>query len=734
MAFKDEIKPASVKAGVYGFLSEATGSIIAGMKEPLEVFRSTNQQDLVEGKVNLYYVFQPYIEHPFKTMLNGMSTDLFWNIQPICVGIAAAAATWHMIDKMTKDKLEDAAEHGAHGTSRWAKLDEILKSNDITNEAEDAHMILGMQSKFFNRRNTVFYLSNESRRNRHVAIIGGSGAGKSRGFMIPNILHINDASLVVTDPKGELYEATSEAKRKQGYKVRLINFKELAQSDRYNPLDYIHEDIDAKLVADAIISNSSLGAKREMTFWDKAELSLLSCFLIYAKEELPEPQKSMASVFELVTSETNYIHYLFRSLPDGSIAKRAYKQAMSKLKGKTEGDVFQTLSATLDLWKYDTVNKFTYTSDFNFADLAKEKTILYVILPVADKNMRPLIGTFFSQMLQELYRVADHNFNKLPVPVELLLEEFNNIGKIPNFEEIQSTSRGYGIGIKMVIQSVEQLKDRWGDKVASELLTNCDTTLYLGSNDKDGNKYFSDLLGPTTKKVSTRSKSKNDKGTSSGENYTYIGRPLQTPDELRRMKDHEAILFIKGNFPIKLKKAWYDKLPAINEQVGEEVSRFDYAIADRSHYDVFVPEDRIRKLVELNDGNPLDIAQFTAHRSLIIDTNDPAYHLEKAAEEKAEKIKQQEAKKALKEEKAKNKETKKSKPDAEPTKENDLPPIQEPAFNFTDADAPPEDIGEILPHHEADPFPSEHLLEEKPVKKKKKRETIPADADEMDNI
>lgn len=728
MGIRQELKPATIRAAFISALAEVPVGFAAGLKEPLDKMKGS--YDAFNGKmtVNVSDVFHPYLAHPFHTALEGIS----WNTQPICLAAGLGAFIFHLYQNRKTEKPEHVAEFGALGSAKFADKDEVYKENDITNDPELGNMVL---AKF---QNKLIYLSERSFKNGNVAIIGGSGAGKSKSIMIPNIVHITDRSLIVTDPKGELYEETAATKKAQGYRVLLVNYKELLHSLRYNVLDYIRTDIDAKGVAEAIISNSSLGNKRDMNFWDKAEISLLQALILYVKQHLPKEHQHMGSVFELLISEKEYLHYMFLSLPRHDIARRAYQQSMSNLRGKTEGDVFQTLSASLDLWKFHEVCEFTEKSDFNFEDIGKEKTILYVIMPIIDKNMLPVIGCFFTQLFDALYYLADHHNNKLPVPVDFFFEEFNNIGKISNFNTIQSTCRGLGIGIKMIIQSIDQLNDRWGKEKASELLGNCDITFYLGGNDRAANKYFSELIGKTTMKINTITKSTGKQGTSTSSSYNYVSRQLREPDELRKIPHDDAILFIKGKDPIEIQKAWYDQIPEISDQMLGVVNRFDFKIPDRGDYTVFYPEDYIKDIVmNENDGKPLDIAKFKPQKAYIINTNDPEYHLKLAAEEKAEKLKKSKQKLDQAEEKL-NKKSRKANKNAAVDSTSNPEPVENYAFPLTDADAPPEmpDDPNAFPMIEPpmveqttveQPLLKSAILPKKPRTRKKKA-TVPEDS------
>lgn len=571
---KERLKESAAVSGLLGAGASYTSGAI-----------TNNIQHFIE------YRFQQFkdaaysdLMHPIQNISTALSNDLFLQTQPFII-----LGSFLLFGKMmlNKDKkYEDASKYGAHGTSRWANKEEIFDPKDINTKLFNEGTILSTYNK------KPILLKDESWKNKNIMIIGGSGAGKSASFVIPNILNTLEKSIVVTDPKGELYEKTSEIKRKQGYKVHLVNFKELNISDRYNPFDYIREETDALRVAKAIIMNSG-GTDKKMKgdFWDKAETALLSSFMLFVKYTRPEEEHHFGSVFNLATQSYKTIHQTFHKLPKDHIAFRAYQQAIEKLDDKVRANVFISLLVSLDLWKYQKVCDFTAKSDFMLSDVGKEKSIIYVILPIAEEEFRPLISTFFTQLFTELYSLADHHFNKLPVKVKMILDEFNNIGKIPNFEERLSTTRSYGIEVFPIIQSMGQMKARWGQDSTDEIIDNCDTILYLGSNSLSSKEYFSKLLGKTTVKIQSESKSKNTNGSGSSESFSMTSRSLLTPDELGRIGDSESIIFMKGKYPMKVQKAWFNEIKPLNSLMGDQVSRHDYPAANRGEYIAFVPKE-----------------------------------------------------------------------------------------------------------------------------------------------
>lgn len=521
-----------------------------------------------------------YLINPIHLVSTAIHSTIFIKAQPLFIGIFAFL-TIKKLWGSRKHKVEDASAYGSGGTSRFAKASEIFRDIEITNNLDIDGTLLAMY------KGKPIILKDNADLNQHVAIIGGSGSGKSVSYVMPNVLNIKNKSIVVIDPKGILYEKTSAIKLKDGYVVRLINFAEPNISDRYNPLDYIHKETDALDIAQTLLANSG-EVKRD--FWDKAEESLLSAFILYVKYVLPPEYQNFGSVFNLITSDYETIETAFMQLEKNHIARRAYLQSMSKLKDKTRDGVFSSLSVSVDLWKYDEVRNLTYTSDFNLSDVVNKKTILYIVMPIKDKRFRPIVSTFLDQLLSEFYQVANKNKGKLPVPVRCIFDEFNNVGKLNSYEETISTVREMGCSISMVIQSIGQLERRYGRLEAEEILANCDTILFLGTNSLSSCEYFSKLLGDTTVRVASESKNISDRGGSEGRSFSTITRPLRKPDELRRMESEAAYVFIRGKYPFYVNKARYYKIKEFDGLKEHEVSRFDYPFQERGEYKEYIPE------------------------------------------------------------------------------------------------------------------------------------------------
>jgi type IV secretion system protein VirD4 len=485
-----------------------------------------------------------------------------------------------------KHKVEKASDYGAFGTSEFIKLKDIESDiKDFALDLNTAGTIIGMiNGKPVIHRETSY-------KNRNVLVFGASGTQKSKSYIIPNILNTDSDSIIVTDPKGELYETTSEIKRKQGYSVHLMNFDitENETSDKYNSLDYIISDIDAAELGNTLVINANGLPANGDSFWINSEAGVIATLALYAKHFLPKEQQHLGSVYNILVSTPKALHHLFKDIPDNHIVKRSYNGCIGNKEEKMRAQIMGGASSAIDLWKYDETRNLTYTSDFNLMDLGKKKMIIYVKMPVGKKYSRPLIATFFNQLFEQLYKLAESNHGTLPNPVRMLLDEFANIGQIPMFEERLSTTRSLGIYVTPVLQSIEQLRNRYGREKASEIMDNCDTHLFLGTNDKDAQKHFSEKLGMTTIRIQGESESKNERGQSSGESKNYVQRPLMTADEINRLPDDKSLVFMRTKQPMMLDKAYFTKLEPLAELMESKVKLHDYRSATSIPYDIYEP-------------------------------------------------------------------------------------------------------------------------------------------------
>lgn len=401
-------------------------------------------------------------------------------------------------------------------------------------------------------------------KNGNILVIGGSGAGKSASFVIPNALQML-GSYVFTDPKGELYDRTAGFFRKNGYDVHVINLQDPRYSDGYNPLSHIRGTLDVDTIVKIVSKKEGGDKKGGDPFWDQTSEALLKAVIYYVLLNRPKEEHSFASCLALLRlggeNEGEELKNIFMSLPFENPARRAF-ETIRLGSDKTFANILVSLAAKLDAFDSEEITAMTSTNTIEFKDLVDKKSVLYFITPATNDTYNFLMNIFFSQMLDRLYEYADSKGGSLPTPLFLILDEFANIGRIPRFEQILSTCRSYRINISIILQSIDQLIAIYDEKVTENIMVNCSTHLFLGSNAQKTLETFSKQLGEKTITRDNVSRSTDKDANFSGRSYSdqIMARALMTPDELRRMDTNECIIFVQAMKPIKANKYWYYKM------------------------------------------------------------------------------------------------------------------------------------------------------------------------------
>ncbi len=422
-----------------------------------------------------------------------------------------------------------------------------------------------------NKKNLVFEGYKTKLPNRNIFMVAGPGSGKTTGFIIPNILFNTTDSILVTDTKGEVYELTSEIKRKQGYEVYVANFDEMKCSSRWNPLDYVYSEKDVASLAYKIVANKNDPDKKDI--WFLSQQSLLQALILYFMHEKPKEERNFENILSFIqetdTTEDEDtgladIDLIFLGLDAKHPARKQYEQGFSKSRSKTRMSIITSLVATLNDFTSDDVAWFMSKSDFLFSEAAEKKVIIYVIIPALDKTWENLINLYISQFCEELYRVGKMNHARLPQSVMIMCDEFTNCGKFDIIENFAATCRGYRISLCIVIQNITQIYDKYGKDKAESLIGNCSIRICMGNVNYTTAKYFSDNMGSSTVKVDTggTSHSEGSKPSSNvSTSYNYIGKSLMSPDDImNNLKPDEEICIFSNCRPAILKKAYYYEL------------------------------------------------------------------------------------------------------------------------------------------------------------------------------
>ena len=442
----------------------------------------------------------------------------------------------------------------------------------------------------------------------------GSGSGKSASYSIPNAYQML-GSYVFTDPKGELYDRTAGYLKEHGYEIKVLNLVRPQYSDGYNPLMHISSELDVDVIANTIVKGQKTDSGSD-PYWDDMAEMLLKALIYYLIATRPEEEQNLASCAELVRAAnknggSNLLTDLMNQLPYDHPARMNYK-SIEIAPEKTYGSILSSLQSKLGKFDSKEIAELTSTDTINFEDIGNKKTAVYVISSDTHTAYDFLLTIFFSQMIQQLYDYADQNGGRLKEQTFFILDEFANIGKIPDFDKKISTSRSRKISFSVILQNIDQLEAVY-EKSYETIMGNCDTHVFLGSNSFKTVEYFSKALGEKTIGRDSISVNKDKQNHKTGKSVSdqVMARALMTPDELRRMDNDECIIFEKGIKPVKANKFYYFKHPMAKEMSRCEISHNDIGEIERGNWRKYNPynpyvEEKDEKSVDNLDIESLD--------------------------------------------------------------------------------------------------------------------------------
>ena len=401
-------------------------------------------------------------------------------------------------------------------------------------------------------------------------------------------------SYVFTDPKGELYDKTAGYLRKNGYEIKVLNLVNPNNSDGYNPLMHISSEIDVDVIANTIVKGQSAEGGKSDPYWDDMAEMLLKALIYYLMAVRPEEEQNLASCSELVRAANsnggnNLLTELINQLPYDHPARMYYK-SIEIAPEKTYGSILSSLQSKLGKFDSKEIAEVTSTDSINFEEIGSRKTAVYVISSDTHKAYDFLLTIFFSQMIQQLYDFADKNGGRLKVPTFFILDEFANIGQIPDFDKKISTSRSRGISFSVILQNLDQLEAVY-EKSYETIMGNCDTHVFLGSNSFKTVEYFSKALGEKT--ITRESLSVNRDKQFHRQGYSdsdqVMARALMTPDELRRMDNDLCIIYEKGIKPVKARKYYYFETPMAKKLAEYSLNHLEFDIGNRGEWRKYNP-------------------------------------------------------------------------------------------------------------------------------------------------
>lgn len=455
-----------------------------------------------------------------------------------------------------------------HGSAKWGNPRELnRKYRDHKNPANNVILTQHLQMGLDGRKH---------RRNLLQIIVGGSGAGKTRFLVKPNVMLAN-ASFIVTDPKGEIVRAIGPLLLKRGYVLRVFDLVDPSHSDWYNPFCYIRKDADVFRLIDNLIKNTTpKNAANNDPFWEKSEIALDSALMLYLLHEAPPEEQTLEMILTMIEyggakeDDDDYkspLDLLFEALEEeqpSHIAVREYK-IFKQAAGKTAKSILVSAAVRLSVFTLRDVQRITSADTLELGKLGERKQAIFCVIPDSnDNSLNFLVGMLYTQAFQELYYQADKvHGGSLPVPVRLMFDEFANVALPDGYARLQATMRSRNIMSTIILQNISQLKALFKDDWEG-LIGNADCFVYLGGNEKESHKYISELLGKETIYTQTSSRSRGRNGSYS-QNFQQAGRELMTPDEVRMLDNAKAIVLIRSERPVIDDKYDILKHPNIKE-------------------------------------------------------------------------------------------------------------------------------------------------------------------------
>ena len=507
------------------------------------VFRLAPGTEFIDKLTNGFAVFGTAFANPLPSF------------HPVDLLIGLSAGVLLKLAVYVKGKNRKKFRQGEeYGSARWGKPEDIKPYMD----PEFSNNVILTQTEFLTMNSRP--KQPKYARNKNILVIGGSGSGKTRFFVKPNLMQMH-SSYVVTDPKGTVLVECGKMLEKGGYVIKSLNTINFRKSMHYNPFSYIRSEKDIlKLVNTIIVNTKGDGDKSGEDFWVKAEKLYYTALIGYIWYEAPDHEKNFTTLLEMINAseareddETfkNPVDVMFDELeardPDHFAVKQYRKYKLAA--GKTAKSILISCGARLAPFDIAELRELMSYDEMELDTIGDRKTALFVIISDTDDTFNFVVAIMYSQLFNLLCDKADDVYNgRLPVHVRCLLDEFANVGTIPDFDKLLATMRSMEISANIIIQNLAQLKKMY-DKSWEILTGNCDSLLFLGGQEATTLEAISKSLGKETIDVVSQNRTRSHKSPSTSENNSILGRELMTTDELKVMKPNECVLIVRALYP-----------------------------------------------------------------------------------------------------------------------------------------------------------------------------------------
>ena len=569
----------------------AVGLFCTNLGEAWRIAWGSNMSEKVQGLV-----------------LYGGLSKAFANMLPsfhpfdLCIGIAFGAGL--RLAVYIKSKNAKNFRHGQeYGSARWGKQEDIEPFED---PVFANNVILSQTERItINNRPKDPKLA----RNKNVLVVGGSGSGKTRFFIKPNLLQFH-SSYVLTDPKGTVINEVGNAFVQAGYRIKIFNTVNFKKSMHFNPFQYIHSESDILKLVTTLMANTKGEGTPGDPFWEKAEKLLYTALIGLIYYEAPEEERNFNTLVEMINSMEvreddesfqNAVDILFSRLekknPDHFAVRQYNKYKLAA--GKTAKSILVSCGARLACFDIEQVREVMSYDELELDTLGDKKTILFLIMSDTDSTFNFLISIIYSQLFNLLCEKADDVYGgKLPVHVRCLIDEAANIGQIPNLEKLMATIRSREISAALVLQAKSQLKAIYKDN-AETICANCDSQIFLGGSEQSTLKDINATLGKETIDMYNTGESRGSQP-SYNMNYQKLGHDLMSIDELSVMDGSKCIVQVRGVRPFLSDK--YDLTQHPNYKYTADADQKNWFDVEKflSHRVVLKPDDEY-EVIEVTD-------------------------------------------------------------------------------------------------------------------------------------